>query len=200
MRDVVTQTKPVLPYSCLCSRPAALLFPARAAFGNIQLPGPSLLERDLMAVLGAPSTSTTTQQQQQQQMNSFGSSATAGVAMSGVGAGMPRSRSGPTPGPSSTSVPLLQPPTRDTPSYNRTAYNGVPAVQQQQQQQQPEAAIVLHGGGGHQHVPSGSMVVHGGMAGGQGSGVANGGFNQVRCLETAPMRDDSCSSLRWRRH
>jgi len=135
-----------------------------------------------MAVLGAPSAFTSTQQQQHMQgntsMNSFGNGATAAGAMSGVGGGMPRSRSGPAIGPSSTGVPLLQPPTRDTPSYNRSAYDGGAAPAQQQQQ--PEAAIVLHGGGGQQQVAPGAMVVHGGMAGGQGSGIANGGFSQVR--------------------
>lgn len=143
-----------------------------------------------MAVFGAPSVSASNQQQQQPQpqqaqrnspMNTFGNGARAGAT--GVG-GMPRSRSGPTGVPSSAGVgvPLLQPPTRDTPSYNRSAYNNV-ATQQQHQQQQPEVAIVPHqgGGGGQVQVAPGAMVLRGGVAGGQG--VTNGGFDQVSaCL------------------
>ena len=91
---------------------------------------------------------------------------------------MPRSRSSPTGIPSSSGVPLLQPPTRDTPSYNRSAYNNVPTAQQQH----PEVAIVPHqgGGGGQVQVAPGAMVLRGGVAGGHGSSVTNGGFDQVR--------------------
>eukprot|EP00903_Cladosiphon_okamuranus_P017118 g15771.t1 len=150
--------------------------------------GPSLLDRDLMAVFGAPLVSAPNSQQQQrhsQQMqrnsstNAFGNGAmvgAAGVGGGGAGGVMPRSRSGPSGVGSSAGVPLLQPPTRDTPSYNRSAYNM--ATAQQQQQQLPEVAIVPHQGGegGQGQVAPGAMVLHGGVAGGQRSSVTNGGF------------------------
>lgn len=150
---------------------------------TMDLPGPSLLDRDLMAVFGSPSVSASNHQQQRQQqsqqmqrnssVSAVGNGAGVGVA---GGGGMPRSRSGPTGVPSSAGVPLLQPPTRDTPSYNRSAYNSVAA-----QQQQPEVAIVPHqgGAGGQVQVAPGAIVLRGGVAGGQGGGVTAGGFDQV---------------------
>lgn len=141
-----------------------------------------------MAVFGAPSVSASNHQQQQPQqmqrnssMHAFGNGVTAAAAGGGGNGGrMPRSRSGPTGVPPSSAgmpLPLLQPPTRDTPSYNRSAYNNVAA----QQQQQPEVAIAPHpgGGGGQVQVAPGAMVLRGDVAGGQGSGVPNGGFDQV---------------------
>lgn len=153
----------------------------------VQLSGPSLLDRDLMAVFGAPSAHTPSHHQQQPQqmqrntsVNSVGNGATA-AAGGGAVAGMPRSRSGPATAPSSAGVPHLQPPTRDTPSYNRSAYNSSGTSQQLQQPAVAPGAMVLHGGGGGgQQVAPGAMVMHTGAGGGHGTSVSNGGFNQVR--------------------
>lgn len=145
-----------------------------------------------MAVFGAPSAYTPTHQQQQpQQMqrntsaNSFGVGATA-AAGGGAVASMPRSHSGPSAAPSSTAVPQLMPPARDTPSYNLSAYNSSGAAQQLQQPTVAPGAMVLHGGGGggrgHQQVAHGSIVMNSGAGGTQGPGVSNGGFHQVRVV------------------
>ncbi|CAN0180616.1 unnamed protein product [Ectocarpus sp. 12 AP-2014] len=148
-----------------------------------------------MAVFGAPSASTFAPQQQsslqvqrQSPPNSFGNGA-APMAAGGDGGGMPRSCSGPASvSASGAGMPLLQPPTRDTPSYKRSTYNSGAAAQQQRPEVAP-GAMVLHGGGAgaqpqqqqqQQQVPPGAMVVHGGVGNGQGSATTHGGFDQFQ--------------------
>lgn len=177
---------------------------------------PSLLDQDLMAVLGGPVTSSASsqstgfqqpqlQQQQQQQQQGFPTSSSynslpiangnnnSNARLGGSGPMMPRQSSAPQASTSSSGMPVLQPPTRDTPSFrssmSRNATNGAMTAapgamvvhgslgsqQPQQQQQQPgvgmgAGSMMLQGAGGQGMgggLPAGAQGNGGGFAGGQ---------------------------------
>ena len=151
--------------------------------------GPSLLDKDLMALLGTPAPATQSfnyaprQQQQQQQLGAHGtSSSSLGNGGSFGGGVMPRGGGGtgsPRSGSSFSSVPLLSRPAGDTPSYPRSTYRGNiggASFQQQPQAVAPGAMVSLGGGGGGRGHMDGTQAFGAGAmvprAGNGGPGVS----------------------------